>query len=107
MKSIKYSINVHLLLFIIKQDNYSVKSFQFLNCILKVVMHHLKILYPIKIIQKNVLHIKLFCKSSIAPLYNAFLATITDDNAHTSLWIMAVHCINIITAYMLIKKSYK
>jgi hypothetical protein len=83
MKSMKYSINVHLLLFNTNQHNYSVKSYQFLNCILKVVTRHLKMLYLIKITRKNILHIKLLCKRSVTPLYSAFLVTITDDNAHT------------------------
>jgi hypothetical protein len=71
MKSVKYSINVRWLLFITTQHNYLIKSYQYLNCILKV-----------KITRKSTLHITLLCNRSITPLYSAFLATRTDDNAH-------------------------
>jgi hypothetical protein len=81
MKSMKYSTNVHLLFR--TQRNYSIKRYQFLKCILKFVAHHLKFLYVIKITRKSILHIQLLCKRSITLLYEAFLAIITDDNAHT------------------------
>jgi hypothetical protein len=83
MKSMKYSINVHLLLFITAQSNYSIKRYQFLKCILKVVTRHLNFLYVIKITRKSISHITLLCNRSITLLYKASLATRTDDNAHT------------------------
>jgi hypothetical protein len=52
MKGMKYYINVYLVLFITILYNYSIKSYQFLNCILKVVTHRLKFVYRIKITRK-------------------------------------------------------
>jgi hypothetical protein len=83
MKSMKYSINVHLLLRITAQRNYSIKRYQYLECILKVVIRHLKFSYVIKITRKSILHITLLCNRSITLLYSASLATRTDDNTHT------------------------
>jgi hypothetical protein len=45
-----------------------------------------------KITQENRVHVKLLCNRSTAPLFSAFLATITDDNAHTYIHLRIMEC---------------
>jgi hypothetical protein len=73
---------------------------------MKVVTHHLRILYPIKITRENIFHIKLLWNRHITPLYNAHPS---NHNwwqcSHTRLLIMAVHRVSIVIVYMLISET--